>query len=101
MHGCDPNWGRIVAAAGNSDVNFHLEDVSLWIGSFQLMQSGMPLNFSSALVSHYMKEVIQGVYPHTDRLSIRLVVGPGNYDGIAWGCDLSKEYVTINADYTT
>ena len=92
VHGRDPNWGRIVAAAGRSGVPFDPEQVALWIGPHQLMQSGQPLSFDREAASRVLRS-------ETVQIRIRLGDGPGN--GLAWGCDLSDQYVRINADYTT
>tara|TARA_B100002052_G_scaffold123673_1_gene113684 strand:+ start:396 stop:1580 length:1185 start_codon:yes stop_codon:yes gene_type:complete len=92
VHGRDPNWGRIVAAAGRSGVPFDPEQVALWIGPHQLMQSGQPLSFDHKAASRVLRS-------ETVQIRIQLGDGPGN--GLAWGCDLSDQYVRINADYTT
>ena len=92
VHGRDPNWGRIVAAAGRSGVPFDLEQVALWIGSHQLMQGGQPLPFDRDGASAALRE---------PTVQIRLRLGAGPSQGRAWGCDLSDQYVRINADYTT
>ena len=92
VHGRDPNWGRIVAAAGRSGVPFDPEQVALWIGPHQLMQSGQPLSFNPEAASRVLRS-------ETVQIRIRLGDGPGK--GLAWGCDLSDQYVRINADYTT
>ena len=92
VHGRDPNWGRIVAAAGRSGVPFDPEQVALWIGPHQLMQSGQPLSFDPEAASRVLRS-------ETVQIRIQLGDGPGN--GLAWGCDLSDQYVRINADYTT
>ncbi len=92
VHGRDPNWGRIVAAAGRSGVAFDPDAVALWIGPHQLMQFGQPLTFDRDAAS----AVLRG---ETVVIRIRLGDGPGQ--GRAWGCDLSDQYVRINADYTT
>ena len=92
VHGRDPNWGRIVAAAGRSGVRFNPEAVALWIGEHQLMAAGQPLPFDRQAAS----EVLRG----RDVL-IRLRLMEGSAAASAWGCDLSDQYVRINADYTT
>ena len=92
VHGRDPNWGRIVAAAGRSGVAFDPEAVALWIGSHQLMEAGQPVAFDRDAASAVLRE---------DRVSIRLRLGSGPGSGVGWGCDLSDQYVRINADYTT
>ncbi|MEB3325839.1 MAG: bifunctional glutamate N-acetyltransferase/amino-acid acetyltransferase ArgJ [Cyanobacteriota bacterium] len=101
IHGRDPNWGRIVAAAGRAGVPFDPEAVALWLGDHQLMAAGQPLPFDRAAASAYMRERAHGAYLLDDTVAIRLVVGTGGGEGVAWGCDLSDQYVRINADYTT
>ena len=101
VHGRDPNWGRIVAAAGRSGVEFDPEEVSLWIGDHHLMESGQPLGFDRPAASIYLQQRSEGRYLDNDTVLIRLRIGSGPGDGRAWGCDLSDQYVRINADYTT
>jgi glutamate N-acetyltransferase / amino-acid N-acetyltransferase len=101
VHGRDPNWGRIVAAAGRAGVPFDPEAVALWLGPHQLMASGQPLAFERSAASAYLRERAAGTYLNDDTVMIRLVVGDGPGGGLAWGCDLSDQYVRINADYTT
>ena len=92
VHGRDPNWGRIVAAAGRADVAFDPDAVELWIGPHQLMDQGQPVVFDRAAASDALRQ---------DTVQIRLSIGQGSGEGCAWGCDLSDQYVRINADYTT
>ena len=101
VHGRDPNWGRIVAAAGRAGVPFDPDAVALWLGSHQLMATGQPLPFDRAAASAYLRDRAAGAYLQDDTVQIRLRVGDGPGNGIAWGCDLSDQYVRINADYTT
>ena len=92
VHGHDPNWGRIVAAAGRAGVRFDPESVALWIGPHQLMAGGQPCPFDPIAAS----AVLEG-----EMVPIRLLIGDGAGKAQAWGCDLSDQYVRINADYTT
>ena len=92
VHGRDPNWGRIVAAAGRSGVPFDPEAVALWVGPHQLMAAGQPLAFDRDAASDVLRQ---------EHVPIRLSLGEGSGCGLAWGCDLSDQYVRINADYTT
>ena len=101
VHGRDPNWGRIVAAAGRAGVAFDPEAVALWLGPHQLMAAGQPLPFDRPAASSYLRECAAGAYLQDDTVLIRLRVGEGPGHGRAWGCDLSDQYVRINADYTT
>ncbi|MBW0181810.1 MAG: bifunctional glutamate N-acetyltransferase/amino-acid acetyltransferase ArgJ [Vulcanococcus sp.] len=101
VHGRDPNWGRIVAAAGRAGVPMDPDAVALWLGEHQLMAAGQPLPFDRPAASAYMRERAAGAYLTDDTVLIRLQVGSGSGSGRAWGCDLSDQYVRINADYTT
>tara|TARA_Y100001968_G_scaffold199853_1_gene183422 strand:- start:135 stop:1376 length:1242 start_codon:yes stop_codon:yes gene_type:complete len=101
IHGSDPNWGRIIGALGRSGVDFQLEDLSLWIGPYQLIDKGQTLNFKRIDVSSYMSQRKCGQYLHDDTISLRLILGKGLGQAMAWGCDMSEEYIRINADYTT
>ena len=106
VHGRDPNWGRIVAAAGRAGVAFDPAAVALWLGDHQLMAAGQPLGFDRPAASAYLRERAAGTYlggsgPGGDTVLIRLAVGSGPGAAVAWGCDLSDQYVRINADYTT
>jgi glutamate N-acetyltransferase/amino-acid N-acetyltransferase len=101
IHGRDPNWGRIVAAAGRAGVAFDPAAVALWLGDHQLMESGQPLRFDRPAASSYLRDRAAGAYLRDDTVAIRLVVGRGPGTATAWGCDLSDQYVRINADYTT
>ena len=106
VHGRDPNWGRIVAAAGRAGVPFDPNAVALWLGDHQLMAAGQPLAFDRPAASAYLKACAAGRYlggpgPVGDTVLIRLALGGGPGTGVAWGCDLSDQYVRINADYTT
>ena len=101
IHGRDPNWGRIVAAAGRSGVPLDPDALALWVGPHQVLKDGGPLAVNPATVRQYLQERAAGAYLQDDCVEIRLVVGPGPGSGSAWGCDLSQEYIRINAHYTT
>ena len=101
VHGRDPNWGRILAAAGRSGVAFDPGAVALWLGDHQLMAAGQPLPFDRPAASGYIRDRAAAAYLQDDTVLIRLGVGTGPGQGRAWGCDLSDQYIRINADYTT
>ncbi len=101
VNGCDPNWGRIVAAAARAGVAFDPNHLALWFGPYQLLQGGEILPFNRESIVQYMRSRFQGTYLVDDKIEIRLVIGDGQGVGVAWGCDLSDEYVRINSDYTT
>ncbi len=93
VFGADPNWGRIVSAAGYAGVPFEEKDLSLWLGDHLLYQAGTPMAFDAAAASAYLKN-------HRD-ISIRLRFTLGSARCTFWTCDLTYEYVRLNADYTT
>ncbi len=93
IHGADPNWGRIVSAAGYSGVDFAEEELSLWLNGTPLYRDGVPLNFDSAAVSAQLRAQRD--------TSIRLMLKRGIGAIRFWTCDLTAEYIRLNADYTT
>ncbi|EFJ45106.1 hypothetical protein VOLCADRAFT_64030 [Volvox carteri f. nagariensis] len=97
IFGHDPNWGRIAAAAGYSGIIFDQSDLGVQLGSMKLMEAGQPLPFDKAAANKYLKDTcaVHGT------VQIFVTVGKGNGKGMAWGCDLSYDYVKINAEYTT
>jgi glutamate N-acetyltransferase / amino-acid N-acetyltransferase len=101
IFGNDPNWGRIAMAAGKAGVPFDQNNLAIRLGDIQLMTNGQPLVFDRVAASNYLKAASQGEYLQTDTVLISVGVGNGNGVGIAWGCDLSYDYVKINAEYTT
>ena len=101
VHGSDPNWGRIIAALGRAGISFNFNDVKLWIGPYEIFANGTPKDFDRQIVSNFMKARLTGKYLIDDLIRIRLKIGIGEGSATAWGCDLSDQYVRINADYTT
>ncbi|MCT7948519.1 bifunctional ornithine acetyltransferase/N-acetylglutamate synthase [Ancylothrix sp. C2] len=101
IFGRDPNWGRIAAAAGRAGVPFEQENLRIQLGEFLMMEQGQPLAFDRAAASDYMKKAAAGAYLKEDTVLIAVSVGNGPGSGKAWGCDLSYDYVKINAEYTT
>jgi len=101
IFGRDPNWGRIAAAAGRAGVAFDSEHLQIKLGDFLLMEQGQPIPFDRAAASAYLKQKAAGAYLQDDTVSIAVSLGNGSGVGRAWGCDLSYDYVKINAEYTT
>jgi glutamate N-acetyltransferase/amino-acid N-acetyltransferase len=91
--GGDPNWGRIISAAGYAGVTFREEDLSLKV-------NGVPLYRSGALTDFDAKSLSQGLRTNRDVL-IELDLTLGNEAVRFWTSDLTAEYVRLNADYTT
>ena len=88
-------------AAGKAGVPFDQNNLAVRLGDLQLMANGQPLVFDRVAASNYLKAASQGEYLKTDTVLISVAVGNGSGSGIAWGCDLSYDYVKINAEYTT
>ncbi len=101
IFGRDPNWGRIGAAAGRAGVRFKQEDLQIKLGEILLMDRGQPIDFDRAAASNYLKQAAAGAYLQEDTVLISVSVGSDRGTGKAWGCDLSYDYVRINAEYTT
>lgn len=101
IFGRDPNWGRIAGAAGRAGVVFDQNNLQIKLGEFLMMENGQPLTFDRQAASDYMKKASQGAYLQDDTVLISVSVGNGSESAIAWGCDLSYDYVKINAEYTT
>ncbi len=93
IHGADPNWGRIVSAAGYSGVPFEERELSLWLNGVPLYRDGVPLPFDDAETSANLRA--------NRETSIRLVLTRGEASIRFWTCDLTAEYIRLNADYTT
>jgi glutamate N-acetyltransferase/amino-acid N-acetyltransferase len=93
IHGADPNWGRIVSAAGYAGVPFDEEDLSLWINDVPVYQIGVPVPFDAAGLSQSIRSQRE--------VSLRLLLNSGAFSVRFWTCDLTAEYVRLNADYTT
>jgi glutamate N-acetyltransferase/amino-acid N-acetyltransferase len=92
IHGADPNWGRILAAAGRSGAKVDAGKASVRIGGVAVFEHGAPRPFDAGAV--------RTVFARPD-IAIDLDLGLGEATARAWGTDLSAEYVRINADYTT
>jgi glutamate N-acetyltransferase/amino-acid N-acetyltransferase len=93
IFGADPNWGRFVSAAGYSGIEFAERDLTLWMGPFELYRAGVPLPVDAAAASKYLKD------NREVNLRLRFTLGPGRCR--FYTCDLTVEYVRLNADYTT
>jgi glutamate N-acetyltransferase/amino-acid N-acetyltransferase len=93
LFGADPNWGRIVSAAGYAGVDFAEEQLSLWLGDMLLYQNGAPVPFDAAAASAYIKN------NRNLHLRLRFTLGQGRCT--FYTSDLTYDYVKLNAEYTT
>jgi glutamate N-acetyltransferase/amino-acid N-acetyltransferase len=92
IHGADPNWGRIIAVIGRSGVAFEDGDVTVDLCGARVFEARQPTSFDEATVAEALR---------VDTVSIDVSLGSGPGEAVGWGCDLSEEYVGINADYHT
>ncbi len=93
VHGADPNWGRIVAAAGRSGVRFDVDRATVHVGGVLLFEHGLPHDDAAPKAAEHLKGT-----------SVQIDVSLGSGGGAAatiWTCDLTAEYVKINGEYRT
>ncbi|MBX7231082.1 MAG: bifunctional glutamate N-acetyltransferase/amino-acid acetyltransferase ArgJ [Bdellovibrionales bacterium] len=93
IHGCDPNWGRILARLGADQVSKDcLSKMELRIQDILVYQKETPLSVDLSGLRNQLK---------SDTVLIQVDFNSGDFNATAWGCDMSKKYVEINAEYTT
>jgi glutamate N-acetyltransferase/amino-acid N-acetyltransferase len=90
IHGGDPNWGRLIAVAGRAGVAFELSRAAVRIGPVLLFEAGRPYDEAAPEAAAYLK---------SNEVAVTLHLGAGTATATVWTCDLSAEYVRINADY--
>ena len=90
VFGTDANWGRIIAAMGRAGVSFNQNDVDIYIGDQILLKNSTPVDFSEEEVKEYLQNEV---------IAIKAILKEGKEKGVAWGCDLTYDYVKINASY--
>jgi glutamate N-acetyltransferase/amino-acid N-acetyltransferase len=92
IHGGDPNWGRLIAVAGRANVAFEPSRATVAIGSTVLFKDGRPYDEAAPQAAEYLKG---------KDLTMSVDLGVGTASSTVWTCDLSAEYVRINAEYRT
>jgi glutamate N-acetyltransferase/amino-acid N-acetyltransferase len=92
IHGGDPNWGRIICAVGSVGVKLNTGKLSCKLGDSTVFRNGAPAKFDAKKASKVISQI-----EHT----ITIDLGAGKFSDFCYGCDLSKEYVAINAEYHT
>lgn len=92
IHGNDPNWGRILCALGNSKADFDASKINVYFENIQIVKNGVSANFDYKKASDVMKQ---------KELKIIIEINKGTSSAIAYGCDMSEEYVKINSHYST
>ena len=91
--GSDPNWGRLLAAAGNAGVHLDSERISVHFGEYEVCKEGR--------VATAFDEVIAHGYLQQPEFTVSVDLGAGDGECTFWTCDLTADYVHINADYST
>ncbi len=92
LHGADPNWGRIMAVLGRAGVPFDPSRVEIRIGDVAVCRNGERVDHSEKMVHKILKR---------ERVTIHIDLHQGKAGAHYVTCDFSKEYIAINADYTT
>jgi glutamate N-acetyltransferase/amino-acid N-acetyltransferase len=92
IHGGDPNWGRLIAVAGRAGVAFELSRAAVRIGSTVLFKDGRPYDDAAPEAASHLKG---------KEVEVSVDLGTGHASSTVWTCDLSAQYVRINADYRT
>ncbi|MDR0124683.1 bifunctional ornithine acetyltransferase/N-acetylglutamate synthase [Bacillus zhangzhouensis] len=92
VYGTDANWGRIVGAIGHSAASVTPEEVEVYLGGQCLFKHNEPQLFSEEEAKAYLEQ---------DEITILIQMNEGNGEAAAWGCDLTYDYVKINASYRT
>ena len=92
IHGGDPNWGRLIAVAGRAGVSFDLSRAAVRIGSTVLFKDGRPYDEAAPEAAAYLTG---------KDLTVTVDLGSGSESSTVWTCDLSADYVRINAEYRT
>ncbi|MFF2448534.1 bifunctional glutamate N-acetyltransferase/amino-acid acetyltransferase ArgJ [Neobacillus sp. NPDC058068] len=92
IYGTDPNWGRIVTAIGYSGVPVEPTAIKVSIGPFTVFENGLPSQFIEEEVKEYLE---------SENVKLLVDLNQGNFSATAWGCDLTYDYVKINASYRT
>ena len=92
IFGQDPNWGRILAAIGYAGADVSVDNIDIWIEGIPVMQASSPVAFDPEETSDAMAGEL---------LTLTIDLHDGDTEAQAWGCDLSYDYVKINALYRT
>ena len=92
VHGRDPNWGRIMMAIGNSGAEVIEDKVDVFINDIHMVHVGIA-------IPYFAEAVISSMAAHDVKIRVDLNLGSGT--AVAWGSDLTEEYVTLNSAYTT
>ncbi|WP_151733772.1 bifunctional ornithine acetyltransferase/N-acetylglutamate synthase [Paenibacillus tengchongensis] len=93
IFGADANWGRVIAAVGRAGVPVSPENVNIALGDIAVLKGSRPVAFDEEKALHYLQK--------SDTVLITVALSDGDGQATAWGCDLTYDYVRINAAYRT
>lgn len=93
VFGADANWGRIIAAIGRAGVPVNTQTVDIRLGDISVLEQSRPVAFDEEAALEYLKS--------NDTIGIYVDLHMGEESATAWGCDLTYDYVRINASYRT
>ncbi|WP_280770959.1 bifunctional glutamate N-acetyltransferase/amino-acid acetyltransferase ArgJ [Salipaludibacillus daqingensis] len=92
VYGADPNWGRIICAVGYSEQYVDPDKVAVFIGPIPVVKDGLPVDFDEDEGKRYLSN---------EHVQLFVDLQDGDHEATAWGCDLTYDYVKINASYRT
>jgi glutamate N-acetyltransferase/amino-acid N-acetyltransferase len=92
VYGADANWGRIIAAVGRAGQPVNIGTVDIRLGDILVLEQSRPIPFDEEVALEYLKG---------DTVGINVNLNMGSGQATAWGCDLTYDYVRINAAYRT
>jgi len=92
VYGADANWGRIICAVGYSGVKINPNDITVALGDIVMLQNSQPQAFDEEAAKNYLQQ---------EHVALNVFLNEGTAKGKAWGCDLTYDYVKINASYRT
>lgn len=92
VYGADPNWGRVMMAIGKSGISINPDTIDISLGTHTLLKNSEPTDFSEEVIEKYLNH---------EKVDIHVNLNIGEGQGKAWGCDLTYDYVKINASYRT
>jgi glutamate N-acetyltransferase/amino-acid N-acetyltransferase len=92
IYGQDPNWGRVISAVGACDINLNIAEIKVGFGGIPVVDGGRAIDYDK----HEMKTALA-----KQDIQIDMILGSGQANATVYTCDLTHEYITINAEYHT
>ncbi|MEK7813996.1 MAG: bifunctional ornithine acetyltransferase/N-acetylglutamate synthase, partial [Candidatus Desantisbacteria bacterium] len=92
LFGADPNWGRILAAIGNAGVEINVENIDVYVDRLQLVKNSCDGGFDPSIAHQLLS---------ANEVDLTVDMKQGTQEAVVLGCDLTTEYVSFNAHYST